>query len=295
MLRRLGLWIGALALLMAVAAAPAGAEPTRVLWWSAPYFQERDVAPRYRKQMADYLDGVGGGAVFDVTWRHGRSGELAQLLAQGPWDVLVLDLTDPGRPLNSADLTALRSFYASGRRALMLDGTLNIRSTGWQAETRFPGRNESSAGLLLNQIRSLEAAGGGILIGTDHGRFQRAANQALEALLPGAAFSGITNPSTDGAFLGRALLAQAVEVTPRDLFRHWESVPNQGEAPVGTFTDTTGQPVTLHALVSAADKPGGGKQRPFISATLEPDASRTALDAAAPAGPPMPTRQGPPG
>jgi len=130
----------------------------------------------------------------------------------------------------------------------------------------------------VNQLALLADAGGGILIGADHDAWQTNANTALQALLPQARFRGTTNPSTDGQFIGDALLGHRVSVTARDILRHWEAVPNQGEAPVGDYTDFMGRPVTLYSLVETADKPGGGRKRPYISASVFPGAGTTAID-----------------
>jgi hypothetical protein len=216
----------------------------------------------------------------------------------------VLDVTTRRSTFGPADLEALRSHYASGRRALMLDGSLWIRSTAENRTTRFPGVNGATGDLTVNQIQALADAGGGILIGTDHDDFQVGANVALEAIVPGARFSGTTNPSTDGDFIGRTLLGHAVTLRAIDILEHWQSIPTQGESPVGSFTDFTGNAIRLHALVETADKPGGGVKRPYVSASFDPGSQRTAIDANetafedAPEEPPlppdMPTRKGPP-
>jgi hypothetical protein len=152
--------------------------------------------------------------------------------------------------------------------------------------------NNSSAYLTLNQIESLREAGGGVLIGTDHDRFQRAANYMLRAILPDAQFRNSTDPSRDGEFFGKVLLAQREAVKPLDLLQHWEAIPNQGQAPVGTFTDFEGRPVTLYTLVEASNKPGGGTRRAYISATINPGDDRVDIaEDAAPVINRMPTRK----
>ena len=104
-------------------------------------------------------------------------------------------------------------------------------------------------------------------------------------------------------FIGQTLLGQTVPVRAIDILNHWQSIPSQGEAPVGTFTDFTGQPVTLYTLVETADKPGGGAKKPYISASFDPGSAKTAIDSETAFAPEpeaprlpdnMPTRQGPP-
>ncbi|MEM6897530.1 MAG: hypothetical protein AAF576_09115, partial [Pseudomonadota bacterium] len=181
--------------------------------------------------------------------------------------------------------------YASGKRQLMLDGSFWIRNMRTRDRTRFPGPGESMAGILVNQVAALAEAGGGILIGVDHGEWQRNGNIAMQALVPGARFRGVTNPSTDGDFIGDVLLGRRASVTARDVLRHWEAVPNQGEAPVGTFTDFMGQPIELFSLVETADKPGGGRKRPYISSTIFPGEGTTDIDSTEPMFSNLPTHK----
>jgi hypothetical protein len=182
----------------------------------------------------------------------------------------------------------------------MLDGSFGIRSMRIPGtpQVDFPGAENSSAALLANQVSAIARAGGGVLIGSDHDGWQVGANAALRALVPDARFRGTTNPSTDGQFLGDLLLTGVLPVKPIVLLRHWESVPNQGEAPVGGFTDFAGAPVQLYALVEAADKPGGGRKRPYISASFDPGNKRFDIDSELAPEPEipnnMPTRKGPP-
>lgn len=252
---------------------------TSILWWNGMRSHTPGATDGSRSQMADHVNNFSGGQVFEVTFRRStRGGALAQTLSEGRYAIVVLDITDNRIHLNTADTEALKRFYASGRNALMLDGSFMIRSMPIRSRTRFPGSNGSSAALLVNQLTLLQQAGGGILIGADHGQWQNNPNKALKALLPGVAFKGVTNPSTDGHFIGRGLLETRVWTKPIDILKHWESVPNQGEAPVGQFTDFLGRPVTLHALVESADKPGGGRKRPYISASFAPDEERIAID-----------------
>ncbi|MDZ7710608.1 MAG: hypothetical protein U5K36_11545 [Roseovarius sp.] len=214
----------------------------------------------------------------------------------GRYDLVLVDSTVKHRVFNRDDLNALRNFYAASGRALMLDGSLWIRSTRFNPRTRFPGDNGALAGLLVNQVEALRKAGGGLLIGTDHDDFQVGANQVLGALVPGAKFTGDTTPSTDGAFNGKTLLSSEVRVRPADILRHWESVPSQGEAPVGRFEDFLGNEVMLYSLVDVSDKPGGTRKRSYVSFTGKPGFERYDVDSEEAPEPPdyMPTRKSAP-
>lgn len=273
----------------------ATAEATRVLWWDGSPTYRGATNARDRAAMANYIDAFGDGTAYEVTFRNStRRGDLARALTGQRYDILVLDVTTRSNNFNRADLDALRATYQNGTRALMLDGTLWVRNARPGPMTLFPGPNGASAALLMNQIRALEEAGGGILIGTDHREFQVGANALVNALVPGARFSGRTNPSRDGDFIGSVLLNAAVPVKPIDILRHWEEIPSQAEAPVGRFTDFLGNPVTLYALVETSDKPGGRKKRPYISVSFAPGEGRTAIDSDADPEPVrdyMPTRK----
>ncbi|MEP4980443.1 hypothetical protein [Ascidiaceihabitans sp.] len=253
----------------------------KVLWFNGMPDIPPTFTTRHRRKMSNYVDGYRDGTAFDVTYTHRTSGGgLAAALSAAQYDIVVLDMTNRDALINAKDQEALRQFYGTGRSALMLDGSFAIRSIDINPTTKFPGVNKSGGGLLMNQMYALSENGGGILIGTDHDIWQPNANKALQAILPQAQFQGTTNPSTDGDFIGNVLLASRVIVTARDLLKHWESVPNQGEAPVGTFADFTGQTVTLFSLVETADKPGGGRKRPYISASFSPGRERIPIDSA---------------
>ncbi|MEM9552103.1 MAG: hypothetical protein AAGA05_13070 [Pseudomonadota bacterium] len=252
----------------------------RVLWWNANPDEPGFKVGWQREAMANYLNAFDGGGVFAVTYGvHRQGGDLANVMRGQGFDVVILDATERRSRFSAADLEALKQMYASGKNGIMMDGTLNIRFVTRNRLTEFPGVNGSSAALLVNQVAALANRGGGILIGSDHKAFQVSANAAISALVPGARFTGLTDPSTDGAFFGRSLLGERVPVRANDILLHWQTIPNQGQAPVGRFTDFLGRPVTFFTLVEAADKPGGGAKRPYISATFDPGAERTAIDA----------------
>ncbi|MDD9718396.1 MULTISPECIES: hypothetical protein [Dinoroseobacter] len=288
-------------LLLLGLALPLRAEPIKVLYFNGTHHHPTHTR-QMRQDMSDWLNSSEKGQTFRSTYVLAeRTGVLAEALTAHPDTVvLVLDLMNRSSVIGQADRAALQQFYASGRQALMLDGSFGIRNMriSRAPEVAFPGSESSSGALLANQITALAKAGGGILIGTDHEGWQTGANAALRALIPDAQFRGTTNPSTDGQFLGDVLLTGFMPVKPIVLLRHWESVPNQGEAPVGTFNSFTGAPLQLYSLVEAADKPGGGRKRPYISASFDPGEARYDIDsevAPEPALPDnMPTRKGPP-
>lgn len=288
-LLKLGLFV-----ICALHVVAAQADPVKVLWIDS-LANDPEVKASHRRTMVSYLNNLEGGAVFDVTYlKQSSAGTAAGIIGASNPLVIVVDSGNPRGQYNAADLDAFQRHYASGKRTVMLDGSLVIRSTGYTAETRFPGVNASAAAFLVNQILAIADNGGGILIGSDHDRYQADANQVANALIPGAGFRGTTDPSTDGDFIGDEVLNRAMPVIPIDMFRHWASIPSQGEVSVGTFTDFTGQPVELFALVEAADKPGGGRKRPYISASFNPGSKRYAIDSNEAIPDNMPTRYRPP-
>ena len=251
--------------------------PGQVLWFDGNV-PDPNHTTAHRRKMAEYLDAYDGGDTLSVTFVSSlQRGRLAEAMGGQSYDVVVLDLLANRNKFNDDDIAALKTHYA-GRRALMLDGSFWIRSIRHNPKTRFPGNDGATGALLVNQIMALLDAGGGTLIGTDHDRYQVAANAALDALVPGARFEGSTDPSTDGTFKGKVLLAHAEPIRAADILEHWQSVPSQGEAPVGTFVDVTGQTITLFDLVSTADKPGGGRKRPYVSASFDPGSEEFAID-----------------
>lgn len=280
-------------LLTITMASAATAQPMRVLWWDVSLNESRN-KPANRQTMARFLSRQDGGARYDVDYQFlPRNGALARHMASNPaYQIVVITAANNSRIFTRADLDALRGFYTTSGKVIMLDGTLGIRNSDVKNRTKWPGVNNSSANLLLNQIEAMREAGGGILVGTDHGRFQASANQVVDALLPGARFSEITNPSRDGEFFGELLLAQKEAVKPLDILRHWEAIPNQGKAPIGQYTDFQGRPVTLFTLVEASNKPGGGPRKAYISSTIDPGEKRFDIDEdSAPEIDRMPTRK----
>ena len=122
-------WILAIPFLLASAyASIAQNTPVSVLWLDAnPGWDVQNAD--HRQHMADYLTNFGGGGQFKATFVSStRPGDLAQSLNGPGYDVVVLDVTNRRSSFNAADLDALRSHYAAGHRALMLDGSLWIRS-----------------------------------------------------------------------------------------------------------------------------------------------------------------------
>jgi hypothetical protein len=167
---------------------------------------------------------------------------------------------------------------------VLLDGDLYVRSINYNATSDFPGINNSTGALTLNEVHQLAVRGGGIMIGTDHQGFQVDANQALTAVIPTATFSGITYPSADGVFFGSDLLNDLQPIAAADIFAHWDSIPTQAIAPTGTFTDIFGKSVTLYSQVDVADDPGGGTRYSYISTSWKPGSGTTDVDDDTPGG-----------
>jgi len=228
--------------------------------------------------MSDFLNEFDGGDLFSTTYISSKTpGEFATHLASHSYDVIVLDSgNNETIVFNEEDRVALQAHYSNNSN-LMLDGSLGIRSFNYAPATDFPGPNGALAGFLANQVYQFAERGGGIMIGTDHNDYQYDGNQMLSAIVPGAGFSGITNPSSDGVFYGTDLLNSVASVAPADVFTHWSSVGSQGISPTGEFADFLGNPITLYSQVDVANKPGGGPKYSYISTSWEPGSEITSI------------------
>lgn len=263
---------------LSLLAGGAQAAPYNVLWWDSTPDYGGQAANSLRQEMSDYLTGFNGGALFSSTYVGSETpGTLATQLGSNSYDVIVFDATSASAKFNSADLSAVQSFYQNNSNVL-LDGTLYIRSINYSSFTEFPGFNDALGIFTANEVKALAVRGGGIMIGTDHNCCQVDANQILQAVIPGAAFSGYTIPSTDGVFTGTELLTTAGAVAPADIFANWSNVPSEAIAPTGNFTDFLGNPVTLHSQVNVADQPGGGPRYPYISTSFAPGGGEVDID-----------------
>ena len=272
------------ALLLVTAALVGGAQAgsVSVLWWDSTPVYSGQAPDALRQEMSDYLTNFGGGGVFSSTYVSSEVlGTLASHLAVNSYDVLVFDATSTGTKFNAADLSAIRAHY-DGHQNLLFDGTLYIRSINYNATTDFPGPNGATGGLTVNEVYQLGIRGGGIMVGTDHEGFQVDADQVVSAILPGAAFTGVTLPSTDGVFHGAQLLNSAAAIAPLDVFTHWDSVPTEGIAPTsiapGDYADYVGNLVTLYSQVECADDPGGGTRYTYISTSWAPGDAEIPID-----------------
>jgi hypothetical protein len=287
-------WVTGLSgLVLALSAFVADAAPIKVLWWdTTPEYGAQ--APNVRREaMSTFLTNFGGGGVFTSTYRDAefQPGTLAVEMASGNYDVVVFDSTPSGaqNSFNASDFGALRTAYDGGMNNLMLDGTLYIRNIDYNSETNFPGTNNALGGLLANQVMQLAMRGGGFMIGTDHNCCQFEANSLLQALLPSAAFSGITDPTNVGTFFGQDLLdggAQAIAAV--DVFNHWDAVPSQAIAPTGDYLDFNGSALTLFSQVDVADQGTfgltAGERYSYISTSWKPGDGETDIDDPNPGG-----------
>ncbi len=258
--------------------------PYSVLWWDSTPTYGGQAADSLRQEMSDYLTNYDGGSLFDSTYVSSETpGTLATHLMSNTYDVIVFDATSGSQKFSASDLTAVQNHYAS-KSNILLDGSLYIRSINFNATTDFPGTNAALGGLTINEIHQLATRGGGIMIGTDHNCCQVDANQVLGAVVPGAAFTGLTIPSTDGVFYGSDMLNSEVPIAAVDVFNHWDSVPSQAVAATGTFMDFMGDEITLYSQVDVADKPGGGPKFSYISTSWKPGAGITDVDDDTPGG-----------
>lgn len=250
----------------------------KVLWWDSTPTYGGQASDSLREEMCNYLSDFNGGGVFECSYVSNMTqGTFSTHMASNSYDVIVLDSTNSQSSFNSADLNALTNFYST-HPAVLLDGILYIRSINYNATTDFPGINESTGGLTVNEVFQLYTHGGGIMVGTDHTGYHVEANMLIGAMIPGASFSGCTYPSVDGQFNGDDLLNALAIVSPFDLFEHWDSVPTEGIAPTGNFTDIYGNAVTLYSQVDVADDPGGGPKFSYISTSWEPSGEGPQFD-----------------
>jgi hypothetical protein len=263
--------LGIAALLLMLVPGTVQAQPWDVLWWDSTPEYGGQAPDALRQEMCDFLTAVGGGGTFNCTYVSSEvTGTFSTHMSSNSYDVIVFDSTPGGSSFNAADLAAVTTHYTAHPNVL-LEGLLYIRSINFNATTNFPGINGSTGGFTVNEVYQLAVRGGGAMIGTDHNCCQTEANQILGAMIPGAAFSGVTFPSLDGQFNGDDLLNTTLAVvSASDIFEHWDSVPTQAITPTGMFTDINGNPVELFSQVDVADDPGGGPQFPYISTSWEP-------------------------
>ncbi|MEH0021911.1 MAG: hypothetical protein V6Z89_19810 [Desulfobacter sp.] len=249
-----------------------------VLWWDATPTYGSQCPDALRKKMCDYLTTYNAGNAFQCTYVSSMAqGEFANHMQSNTYDVIVLDATNSTSTFSAADRSSLAAFYAN-HPAVLLDGILYIRSIDYNTTTNFPGINQSTGGLTVNEVYQVYAHGGGVMIGTDHQGHQAGANAMLQAIIPGASFTGITYPSVDGQFNGTGLLEALATVSPFDLFQHWDAVPTQAISPTGVFTDVNGNAITLYSQVDVADDPGGGPKYSYISTSWEPSGDTPEFD-----------------
>lgn len=265
---------------IAITPLAASASTFDILWWDATPEFGTQAPDALRKEMSDYLDAFDGGSVFNSSYVSSLTpGSLATHLGSNSYDVVIIDSTDGfgTGTFNSADQTAVQNMYAAGKDALGFDGNLYVRNINFVPESDFPGPGGAMGGFTVNSVFALAEAGGGLLFGTDHDCCQGSVNFLLQSILPGAAFSGSTTPSTDGVFYGDLLLNGPEPIAAADVLAHWNAIPSQAIAPTGTFTDFLGNQVTLSSLVDVADFIGGPKNSMF-STSLAPGSGTTDVD-----------------
>ena len=277
-------WLLHATIVSLVFSSPVYAVPFDVLWWDSTPSYGSQASDSLRKEMSDYLTGYNGGATFNSNYVSSETaGTLSAHLATTNYDVIVFDATSSSQKFNSADIQAIQNHYST-KSNLMFDGSLYIRNINFNAGTDFPGPGDGMGGLLINQVYQLASRGGGFMVGTDHNCCQTDANQVVQSVLPNASFTGFTVPSTDGVFYGEDLLNSEVAIAANDVLTHWNSVPSQGIAPTGLFTDILGNSVELFSQVDVADVPGGGPKYSYISTSWAPGDGTTNVDDETPGG-----------
>ncbi|WP_333609095.1 PEP-CTERM sorting domain-containing protein [Arsukibacterium sp.] len=174
------------------------------------------------------------------------SGTLAATLSSNSFDqVFLWDLTNT-LYLNAADINALAGFWDN--RGLVVD----TRSYGYY----FQPNQASEVALLQNVATNLQAAGGGVWVGTDHSPdWTRNANPFLSAI-------GV-NPVT-GSFGNPVNFADPTSVllsgvTPTELWGGGETV---GQAPIGI------QPNGIEMFIHFGHIRTDGSILPYISASF---------------------------
>lgn len=261
-----------LAGILTLSGTQAMAVPFNVLWWDSTESYGAQNAPELREKMPDYLSAYDSGSAFTATYVRSRTaGALATQLSTNTYDVIVFDSTSQSSPFNATDLSAVQQFYQNNNRNILLDGSLYIRSIQYNADTVFPGPGGGMGVLTLNSVYEIANRGGGVMIGTDHNCCQVDANAMLNALIPGASFSGYVAPSTDGVFYGAQLLNNLEATAPINVLDHWSTEGSQGVPPTGTFTDFLGNEITLYSQVDIASFVGGPRTA-RISTSWQPGA-----------------------
>lgn len=195
------------------------------------------------QQMADNLTAAGH-TVSVVNSRTG--GTLAATLAANSYDqVFLWDLTST-RYLNAADVTALASFW--NNRGLVVD----TRSYGYY----FQGGNTSEIALLRNVAANLDAAGGGVWVGTDHDPdWTQNGNPFLSAI----GVNPITGSFSDAVNFADPSSVLLAGVTPTSLWAAGQSV---GRAPIGV------QPNGIEMFIHFGHIDTQGNILPYISASF---------------------------
>lgn len=205
-------------------------------------FQFNGVVDVYA-QMASNLS-ADGHTVTVVDAR--TAGTLATALGANSYDqVFLWDLTS-AQYLSGGDVSALASFW--NNRGLVVD----TRSYGFY----FQGANASEVALLQNVAANLNAAGGGVWVGTDHNPdWTRNANPFLAAI----GINLVTGSFSDPVNFADPASVLLAGVTPTDLWAAGQSV---GQAPIGI------QPNGVEMFIHFGHTRTDGSVLPYISASF---------------------------
>lgn len=194
-------------------------------------------------EMANALMAVGH-TVDIVDVRAG--GALAGALTTTTYDqVFLFDLTSTSY-LNENDIAVLAGFW--NNRGLVVD----TRSYGYH----FQPTNASEQALLQNVAYNLEAAGGGVWVGTDHNpEWTRNANLFLQEI----GISTVTGSYGDPVNFADPTSVLLAGVTPTEL---WGGGQTVGMAPIGV------QPNGVEMFIHFGHERADGSILPYISASF---------------------------
>ncbi|WP_293302271.1 MULTISPECIES: alpha/beta hydrolase [unclassified Microcoleus] len=159
----------------------------------------------FRGAIANALENYQGGTVFDVDFVQTQvPGSLGLSLNSKPvgfynqiwFDTSIYQTSI----LNTVDFAAINAWAANKQPEFILDSSFAFRNK--ETTTLTP----SAAAATINQALALKNAGGGILIGTDHNDFAYTANQILTNFGFDGLFTGVTEITANGSFVGDLML-----------------------------------------------------------------------------------------
>jgi len=226
--------IASAALLLALAGTAVTAAPVNILYMNSTRGTGTGGFGDFRSAIADSLDAHGGGGVFDVTFvQEHQPGDLAaELAAQavGFYEQIWFDTTILDTALLTAgDLAALNAWAANDQPEFILDSSFFFRNKNSATAS------VDAAAVTVNEALALQAAGGGIFIGTDHDRFADTANQILENFGFDGLFTGLFDITPNATFVGD-LLIQPEPVNGPSFFANHLQLLSTSDVPIGAHS-----------------------------------------------------------